>query len=206
MVNMTRGTIARDIFSDKELYQQEQERIFARAWLYIGHESQIPLPGTFILSKMGEESVILTRDRAGGVRVMLNSCRHRGMRVCRYDEGKTDRFYCPYHGWSYGLDGALKHVTQQKAEYGDNFEASDWGLKQVAHVATFRGMVWATWDSDAPSFDDYLGRRRRDRGAWNDSEVDYPVELEDRRRKFRGGHAAQHQPPVGRSSRHRPQW
>src|SRR6266404_4138689 len=76
--------------------------------LFVGHESQIPNPGDFFVSSMGEESVILCRDRAGKVHVFLNSCRHRGMKVCRYDEGNTPVFTCPYHGWSYGTDGRLR--------------------------------------------------------------------------------------------------
>ena len=67
--------------------------------------------------RMGEESVILCRDRAGAVHVFLNSCRHRGMKVCRYDEGNTTVFTCPYHGWSYGTDGALVGVPFFREAY-----------------------------------------------------------------------------------------
>jgi phenylpropionate dioxygenase-like ring-hydroxylating dioxygenase large terminal subunit len=97
-------------FVNEEIYQQELERLFARVWLFVGHESQIPNPGDYFVSGMGEESVILCRDRAGKVHVFLNSCRHRGMKVCRYDEGSTPVFTCPYHGWSYGTDGKLVGV------------------------------------------------------------------------------------------------
>ena len=97
----TAGQISREIFVNDEIYPEELERVFARAWLFVGHESQIPNPGDFFVSSMGEESVILCRDRAGKVHVFLNSCRHRGMKVCRYDEGNTAVFTCPYHGWSY---------------------------------------------------------------------------------------------------------
>src|SRR6476620_5034816 len=83
---------------------------FSRAWLFSGHESQIPNPGDYAAARMGEEAVILCRDRTGAVHVFLNSCRHRGMEVCRYDDGNTTVFTCPYHGWSYGTDGALVGV------------------------------------------------------------------------------------------------
>ena len=102
LVDLTRGQVSREIFVNEEIYREEQERLFARAWLFVGHESQIPNPGDFFVSGMGEESVILCRDRAGEIHVFLNSCRHRGMKVCRYDEGNTPVFTCPYHGWSYG--------------------------------------------------------------------------------------------------------
>jgi phenylpropionate dioxygenase-like ring-hydroxylating dioxygenase large terminal subunit len=100
LVDVERGIISREIFVSDEVYRQELERIFARSWLFVGHESQIPKPGDYLSSCMGEESVILCRDRSGRIRVFLNSCRHRGMKVCRYDEGNTVEFQCPYHGWS----------------------------------------------------------------------------------------------------------
>src|SRR4051794_24911011 len=86
LVDLERGTISREVFVSEELYQQEQEQIFARCWLYVGHESQVPKPDDFFVSQMGEESVILTRDRQGKIHVLLNTCRHKGMKVCRYDE------------------------------------------------------------------------------------------------------------------------
>ena len=107
LVDLATGQISREIFVNDEIYQEELERLFARAWLFVGHESQIPNSGDYFVSGMGEESVILCRDRAGEVHVFLNSCRHRGMKVCRYDEGNTPVFTCPYHGWSYGTDGKL---------------------------------------------------------------------------------------------------
>ncbi|HEX2441163.1 MAG TPA: Rieske 2Fe-2S domain-containing protein, partial [Methylomirabilota bacterium] len=117
LVDVERGFVSREIFVNDELYHQEQERIFARVWLLVGHESQIPRPGDFLVSSMGEESVILCRDRSGRVRVFLNSCRHRGMKVCRYDEGNTAVFTCPYHGWSFGTDGRLVGVPYWREAY-----------------------------------------------------------------------------------------
>src|SRR5260370_1034565 len=83
----------------------------------VGNESQIQNPGDFFVSSMGEESVILCRDRAGKVHVFLNSCRHRGMKVCRYDEGNAAVLTCPYHGWSYSTDGMPVGVPYFLAAY-----------------------------------------------------------------------------------------
>src|SRR2546422_4601871 len=106
---------------------------------------------------MGEESVILCRDRAGRIRVFLNSCRHRGMKVCRYDEGNTVEFQCAYHGWSYGTDGALVRVPFAKDAYGAQLDRSQWGLIEVARVENYKGTIWATWDASAPTFLEYVG-------------------------------------------------
>ena len=107
LVDPALGTVARDVFVDRGVFETEMERIFARGWLFVGHESLIPKPNDYFASRMGQDPVILTRDSQGGVHVLLNSCRHRGMKVCLYDHGNTRNFVCPYHGWSYSTDGRV---------------------------------------------------------------------------------------------------
>jgi phenylpropionate dioxygenase-like ring-hydroxylating dioxygenase large terminal subunit len=159
-VDTANGEVSREIFVSQDIYDQEIERIFGRAWLYVGHESQVPNPGDFFLSSMGEESVILTRDRTGKLHVFLNTCRHRGMRVCRYDEGNTTNFVCPYHAWSYATDGRLVGVQDYENLYKPPFDRGEWGLVEVAQMTNFLGTIWATWDPDAPPFEDTLGAAR----------------------------------------------
>jgi phenylpropionate dioxygenase-like ring-hydroxylating dioxygenase large terminal subunit len=160
LVDVGIGEISREIFVNEEIYQEELERIFLRGWLLIGHQSQIRNPGDYFVSRMGEESVILTRDTAGRIHVFLNSCRHRGMKVCRYDEGHTKNFTCPYHAWSYATDGRLVGLPQADQAYQPPLDRSQWGLIEVAQVADFRGTIWATWDPHAPSLEEYLGEAR----------------------------------------------
>jgi len=157
LVDLATGQISREIFVNDEIYREELERIFARSWLFVGHESQIPNPGDFFVSSMGEESVILCRDRAGQVHVFLNSCRHRGMKVCRYDEGNAAVLTCPYHGWSYSTDGKLAGVPYFREAYQGTLDRSAWGLVEVAQSRCYKGSVWATWDPTAPPFLEYLG-------------------------------------------------
>src|SRR5438105_15731919 len=83
LVDLAKGQISREIFVNDEIYQQELERVFTRTWLFVGHTSQIPNPNDYFVSRMGEESVILTLDRQGEVHVLLNSCTYRGMKVIR---------------------------------------------------------------------------------------------------------------------------
>lgn len=157
LVDARNGAISREIFVDEGIYRRELETVFARAWLFVGHESQIPNPGDFYTSRMGEESVILCRDKKGAVHVFLNSCRHRGMKVCRYDQGNTSLFTCPYHSWSYTTEGKLQGVPQYRTLYEGSLNRDDWSLIEVAKLKVYKGTVWATWDKDAPEFEAYLG-------------------------------------------------
>jgi nitrite reductase/ring-hydroxylating ferredoxin subunit len=155
-VDLEHGLISRDIFVDEAIYKAEQENIFCRSWLFIGHASQVAAPGDYFASRMGEESVVMVRDREGGINVLLNSCRHRGMKVCRYDEGNTRALVCPYHGWSYDLKGALTGVPRLKDAYFEEFKREDFGLLKARSV-NWHGMIWATWDFKGQSFEEYLG-------------------------------------------------
>jgi phenylpropionate dioxygenase-like ring-hydroxylating dioxygenase large terminal subunit len=161
LVDLASGQVSREIFVNDNIYAEEQERVFARSWLFVGHESQIPNPGDFFVSRMGEESVILCRDRTGAVHVFLNSCRHRGMKVCRYDDGNTAVFTCPYHGWSYGTDGALIGVPFFREAYHSELDKAKWHLVEVAQLCRYKGTVWANWDASAPPFLEYLGDFQR---------------------------------------------
>jgi phenylpropionate dioxygenase-like ring-hydroxylating dioxygenase large terminal subunit len=157
LVDPKAGVISREIFVDEDVYQREQEQVFARSWLFIGHETQVQKPGDYFVSCMGEESVILSRDREDRIHAFLNSCRHRGMRVCRYDEGNTPIFTCPYHGWSYATDGKLVGVPYFKDAYHEKLDKSRWGLVEVAQLYNYKGSIWATWEPSAPPFLEYLG-------------------------------------------------
>ncbi|MCW5746518.1 MAG: aromatic ring-hydroxylating dioxygenase subunit alpha [Alphaproteobacteria bacterium] len=157
LVDTRNGLIGREIFFDKDIFQQELETVFTRAWLFVGHESLIPKPGDYFVSRMGAESVILCRDKAGKIHVLLNTCRHRGMKVCLYDEGNTTHFTCPYHHWSYATDGKLVGVPQFDTLYAGTLDREKFSLVEVAQMANYKGTIWATWDKNAPPFLEYLG-------------------------------------------------
>ncbi|MCX5591022.1 aromatic ring-hydroxylating oxygenase subunit alpha [Alcaligenes endophyticus] len=157
LIDTDQGLISREIFSAKSIFDEEVEKVFTRAWLFVGHESQIPNPGDFFTSRMGTESVILTRDKKNKIHVFLNSCRHRGMKVCQYDKGNTTLFTCPYHSWSFTTEGKLFGVPQYKSLYEDCLNKEDWSLIEVAQLQNYKGTIWATWDKDAPDFHTYMG-------------------------------------------------
>ncbi len=96
------------LYRDAEVYETEIRRIFLRSWLYVGHQSQIPERGDYFLFEIAGESVIIVRNAEGGINALLNVCRHRGSRICDEPAGRKTRLVCPYHGWTYGLDGGLR--------------------------------------------------------------------------------------------------
>ena len=157
LVDTDSGLISRRIFIDDEIYQEELERIFARCWLFLCHETQIHKPGDFITTYMGEDSVLVMRDTSGRVGAFLNVCPHRGNRRCRADNGNASAFICAYHGWTFGNDGNLKAVPNLQDAYYNDLNLSKWGLVQVAQLDIYKGLVFATFDKNAPSLMDYLG-------------------------------------------------
>ncbi|WP_020398650.1 aromatic ring-hydroxylating oxygenase subunit alpha [Kordiimonas gwangyangensis] len=157
LIDHEKGIIDRRVFWDDTIYQLELERIFARAWLFVAHESQVKDPGDFVTTYMGEDAVIVARGKDKNIHVMLNSCPHRGNRVCFAGEGKIRSFVCNYHGWAFGLDGALNGMPNNELyDHTPGFKKEDWGLHK-ARVASYRGLVFATFAPDAPGLDDYLG-------------------------------------------------
>ncbi|MGQ4618833.1 Rieske 2Fe-2S domain-containing protein [Nocardia sp. R7R-8] len=156
-VDHENGLISRAVYSDPELYKMELERIFARSWLFMCHESQIAKPGDFFQTYMGEAKVLVTRARDMSIQVLLNTCMHRGNSVCKADSGNAKTFMCTYHGWTYNLEGKLVGVPGAKKLYNGDFDKEAWSLRRAAHVDSYRGFVFATLDPAAPTLDEFLG-------------------------------------------------
>jgi phenylpropionate dioxygenase-like ring-hydroxylating dioxygenase large terminal subunit len=158
MVDPEKGTVDRRIFSSQDIYELELEQIFARAWNFMCHDTQIPNPGDFFMTFIGEDRVIVVRDNDMQPQVLVNSCRHRGNAVCRAEEGHASSFMCTYHGWTYDLKGALVGVPGFKEVYHEELDRENWGLIKAAQVESYKGFIFANMDETAPQLNEYLGK------------------------------------------------
>jgi glycine betaine catabolism A len=152
---LSRRTPDGQIYWDPEVLRTELDRFFYRNWLCVGRESQLPDNGDFFTRRVGRESVLFTRDGNGKVHGFYNLCRHRGTRVVLAAEGKgAHSFICPYHAWSYGLDGKLIGALHMKSQ--EDFDRKDYGLHPI-RVDTWGGFLWANLELEGPSLRESLG-------------------------------------------------
>ena len=154
------------VYTDPSRHQRELERFFYRGhWCYVGLEAEIPNPGDYRRSVVGERSVIMVRAEDGAVHVVENVCAHRGMRFCRERHGNRKEFVCPYHQWSYALVGSLQGVPLRRGVRQDGQVKggmpADFDPKQHHHtrlkVAVRGGVVFASFDHEVESLEDYMG-------------------------------------------------
>jgi PAH dioxygenase large subunit len=156
LVRVDEGEVGRRIFFDPAIHEQELDRIFTRSWLFVAHASEIPAAGDYVTRIAGGDPVIVSRTEDGEIRVLLNTCRHRGMQVCRVDRGNASHFRCPYHGWTYRNNGKLIGVPSIKEAYG-TLDRDHLGLVEPPHVRTLYGLIFVNWDPAAVTLDEYLG-------------------------------------------------
>ncbi len=151
------------VYSDRDNYQRELDRIFyGPHWHFVGVDCEVEVPGDYKRATIGERSVVMVRDKEGGINVLLNSCAHRGTEVCQKASGNDGPVLrCPYHQWSYDLKGNLQGVpfrrgVKGQGGFGDDFDPAEHGLKRLK-VATVNGAVFASFDPAVPPFEDYIG-------------------------------------------------
>ena len=148
--------VHRSIYVDPAVFAAEMDRVFGGAWVYLAHESQVPEPNDFAVSRLGLRSVIVTRDADGELHALFNRCSHRASTVCQQEGGAARNFQCSYHGWTYSNRGDLVNVPFAEG-YPDGFDRADHGLRQAPRLGTYRGLVFATLNPEAPALIDWLG-------------------------------------------------
>ena len=153
------------VFSDAEIYQWEQDRIFrGRTWSFLGLETEIPEAGDYITNRIGDTPIIVVRKADGSIGALVNRCAHKGSIICYQPKGSRKRahnFVCPYHNWIYDFDGKLKTIAfekgiQDKGGMPADFDKSQHGLTRL-RVETIKGLIFASFDPDTPPLREYLG-------------------------------------------------
>ena len=150
------------LYNDGEVYARERERLFmGPTWNVLGLECEVPSPGDYKTTHVGDVPVVLVRDRAGNLKAFENRCAHRGALLCLKRFGNAKAFTCVYHAWSYDHDGNLTGVAFQngiKGEGGmpENFRREEHGLRRL-QVAVLSGLVFGSFDPEVPALEDYLG-------------------------------------------------
>ena len=142
-------SLSRALYSDEGVYQTDLEQIFYREWLYAVPACEIPKTGNFATLQVGEYPVIIVRGADGRVRAFHNVCRHRGQRLCPQANGSAPKLVCPYHQWTYDLDGKLLYAR----DMGDDFDAAKYGLKPV-HCVDLAGLIYICLAKVPPAISD----------------------------------------------------
>jgi Rieske 2Fe-2S family protein len=140
LVRQGGSTLSGRYYTSEEIFREEVERIFSRQWLSLGRVEQIPDPGDYVVTQVVYESLLVVRDRSGVLRTFFNVCRHRGARLCMRECGHlSETIQCPYHAWTYTLDGRL--LAARNMQDVDGFDRSDYPLYGVG-LAEWEGFLF----------------------------------------------------------------
>ena len=144
------------LYTDPTIFAAELERIWYRTWVYVGHASEVPVPGDFVQKAIGKEAILMTRDRSGAIHLLQNRCPHRANQVCEATHGNATTFRCSYHGWTFDNTGALLGVPFAGG-YGDAEPKRHLGLACVPRVASIHGFVFGSFAAEGPTLAEHLG-------------------------------------------------
>jgi p-cumate 2,3-dioxygenase alpha subunit len=151
--------VRRSTMTDSEILAREQEQIFDKSWLYVGHDGELKAPNEYRAREVGGRPVIFVRDQNLDVHVFYNVCSHRGTTLCREAQGTSRVLTCFYHAWGFETTGRLVTVPGDEA-YGAGFDRGALGLKSPAQVASYRGFWFLNFDPAAPPLEEFLGDAR----------------------------------------------
>jgi anthranilate 1,2-dioxygenase large subunit len=174
------------VFADPEIYRLEQERIFrGPVWCYVALEAEVPNPGDFKATFVGDTPVVVSRDKDGSLHAFVNRCAHRGALVCREMKGNRASHVCVYHQWSYDLRGRLTGVPFRKGidgkgGYSSAFDPSGISLPPL-RLETHRGLVFVSFAQDVEPLEDYLGPSQT---PWLDRVFSRPIRVLGYARQF----------------------
>lgn len=151
--------VHRSTMTSPEILAAERTHVFAKSWLYVGHESEVRNAGDYVRRNVAGRPVFMARGRDGVVRTFFNTCTHRGATICRQAAGNAKTLQCFYHAWSFDLEGNLVGCPDEAA-YGPGFDRSELGLRAVPHCESYRGFVFICFASEAERLERYLGQAK----------------------------------------------
>ncbi|PAT43740.1 aromatic ring-hydroxylating dioxygenase subunit alpha [Vandammella animalimorsus] len=152
--------VHRDLFIDQELFELEMKHLFANVWIYVGHASQVPKPGDFYATTIGDQPVVMVRHSDQSIRVLHNRCPHKGVRITGETYGSTGKFFrCPYHAWTFKTDGSLLSIPLKKGYDNTGFENCEakGGMASVGAVEVYRDFVFARLNPEGIGFEEFFG-------------------------------------------------
>jgi phenylpropionate dioxygenase-like ring-hydroxylating dioxygenase large terminal subunit len=152
--------VHRDVYLNEELFALEQQHFFANTWSYLGHASQVPAAGDYLAVEIAGRPLLMVRQGDGGIRVLYNRCAHKGSKLVSDDCGSTGKFFrCPYHAWTYRLDGAPLAIPLKSGYEGTRLKDCESGRGMVAlkHVVAYRDFVFVKIGDAGPDFESYFG-------------------------------------------------
>lgn len=160
LIDPVGGYVSGRIFHDADIYEQELQTVWQKTWVFLAHDSMLPKKGNYIQTYIGEDPVIVCRQKDGSVKAFLNQCRHRGMRICRADRGLAKGFMCSFHGWAYGLDGTLLDIPHEDTAYPQGMDKTKLSAIQVPRIENYNGFIFGSWDENIPPLEEYLGNAK----------------------------------------------
>lgn len=151
------GHVPQQVFNDEDVFELELDRIFGNAWVFVGHESEIPEKGDYKLRYIGSDPYIFVRDHTDDINLLFNSCRHRGTEVCRSEKGNTSHFRCPYHGWTFKNTGELVGVPHREGFRDECIDLEDKDLFEAPRLDEYEGFYFASLAEDGEPLAEYIG-------------------------------------------------
>ena len=149
------ASLSKDRYISKDFMQSEWEGIWTKAWLFAGLESDLLEPGDFFIYDIGRESIVISRNDENEISAFYNVCQHRGNKIVTLESGSFSKVSCPYHGWTYGLDGTLEHVPDREL-FKEGVPCDKKSLKPVK-VSVWAGLVFINMDENSSSLETFLG-------------------------------------------------
>ncbi|MBK7615219.1 MAG: Rieske 2Fe-2S domain-containing protein [Burkholderiales bacterium] len=153
--------VHKDLYIDQGLFELEMEHLFSNTWVFVGHGSQIPKAGDYYTTTVGTQPVVMVRHTDGSIKVLYNRCPHKGVKVAGEGCGNTGKFFrCPYHAWTFKLDGTLMSIPLKKGYEGTGLEDTEaaQGLACVGAMKVYRDFVFCRLNAEGVGFEEYFGQ------------------------------------------------